>query len=203
MIPKPSRGASQRLEPRPEPSSSSGHDWRSYTTAWGTTGRPAGPLLTSGCDASSASFLYLTKWGVLSPGRLTASFGTHSMRVPRELGAGPQGACGRTLMNLVKLVAQFLLLLAVGYVVAVAMTCAIGGGCPFQGLSPSKPASTWSSRSAPSTGHYAQSPKRWSTAFRRYGRSSKRRTAWSALPSAAFSQRLATAEGRASLATRS
>src|SRR5262245_47697575 len=37
MIPRPSRGASQRLEPRPEPTSSSGHDRRSYTTAWGTT----------------------------------------------------------------------------------------------------------------------------------------------------------------------
>ena len=37
MIPRPSRGASQRPEPRPEPASSSGHDRRSYTTAWGTT----------------------------------------------------------------------------------------------------------------------------------------------------------------------
>jgi hypothetical protein len=36
MIPRPSRGASQRLEPRPEPAMSSGHDRRSYTTAWGT-----------------------------------------------------------------------------------------------------------------------------------------------------------------------
>jgi hypothetical protein len=36
MIHAPSRGASQRLEPRPEPPSNPGHDWRSYPTAWGT-----------------------------------------------------------------------------------------------------------------------------------------------------------------------
>jgi hypothetical protein len=36
MIHRPSQGASQRLEPQPEPASSSGHERRSYTTAWDT-----------------------------------------------------------------------------------------------------------------------------------------------------------------------
>jgi hypothetical protein len=35
MTSGPSRGASQRLERRPEPASSSGHLWRSCTSAWG------------------------------------------------------------------------------------------------------------------------------------------------------------------------
>jgi hypothetical protein len=39
MIHRPSRGASQRLEPQPEPASSSGHERRSYTTAWDTIER--------------------------------------------------------------------------------------------------------------------------------------------------------------------
>jgi hypothetical protein len=104
-------------------------------------------------------------------------------------------------MNLLKLVAQFLVVLVIGYAVAVAMACAIGSSCPFQGLRPSKPTSTGAWRSAPSARHYAQSPKKWITAFRRYGRSSRRRTAWTALRSAAFNLRLATAERRASLVT--
>jgi len=58
-------------------------------------------------------------------------------------------------MSLLKLVAQFLVVLVIGYVVAVAMACAIGSSCPFQGLRPSKPTSTGSWRSAPSASHYA------------------------------------------------
>jgi hypothetical protein len=46
MLHRPSRGASRRLEPPPEPSPTSGHDRRCYTTARDTIG-PRGSLSTS------------------------------------------------------------------------------------------------------------------------------------------------------------
>ena len=52
MIPRPSRGASQRPEPRPEPASTSGHDRRSYTTAWGTTRAAAEAIIAERRKAS-------------------------------------------------------------------------------------------------------------------------------------------------------
>ena len=85
-------------------------------------------------------------------------------------------------MDLLKAIAQFLVVLVVGYLVAVAMSCVIGGGCPHQNWRPTRPSSTGSWQSAPPASRYAPSPGRWSTAFRRYRRSSRKRTSWTVTP---------------------